>query len=94
MSKILVDEIAPKTSGSKVLMPQGGVIQIQYAQSTHEKERNTAAWSHLSASYEYFTDYVVDIFVYTQRMTEARGEMYMVRQADDFTITCKHKEDA
>ncbi|MEL0287047.1 MAG: hypothetical protein VXA34_00165 [Gammaproteobacteria bacterium] len=34
MSKILVDEIAPKTSGSKVLMPQGGVIQIQYDQLT------------------------------------------------------------
>jgi hypothetical protein len=34
LSKILVDEIAPKTSGSKVLMPQGGVIQIQYDQLT------------------------------------------------------------
>lgn len=32
MSKILVDEIAPKTSGSKVLMPQGGIIQTQYTQ--------------------------------------------------------------
>jgi len=31
-SKILVDEIAPKTSGSKVLMPQGGIIQTQYTQ--------------------------------------------------------------
>ena len=34
MSKILVDEIAPKTSGSKVLMPQGGIIQTQYSQKT------------------------------------------------------------
>ena len=34
MSKILVDEIAPKTSGSKVLMPQGGVIQVQYTMFT------------------------------------------------------------
>lgn len=33
-SKILVDEIAPKTAGGKVLMPQGGVIQIQYDQLT------------------------------------------------------------
>lgn len=31
-SKILVDEIAPKTTGSKVLMPQGGIIQTQYTQ--------------------------------------------------------------
>lgn len=34
MSKILVDEIAPKTSGNKVLMPQGGIIQVQYTQFT------------------------------------------------------------
>jgi len=33
-SRILVDEIAPKTSGSKVLMPQGGIIQVQYTQFT------------------------------------------------------------
>jgi hypothetical protein len=34
MSKIYVDEIAPKTSGNKVLMPQGGIIQVQYTQFT------------------------------------------------------------
>ena len=34
MSKILVDEIAPKTAGNKVLMPQGGIIQVQYTQFT------------------------------------------------------------
>jgi len=34
MSKILVDEIAPKTSGNKVLMPQGGFIQHQYTMFT------------------------------------------------------------
>ena len=34
MSKIYVDEIAPKTVGNKVLMPQGGIIQLQYTQFT------------------------------------------------------------
>lgn len=34
MSKIYVDTIAPKTSGNKVLMPQGGIIQVQYTQFT------------------------------------------------------------
>ena len=34
MSKIYVDEIAPKTVGNKVLMPQGGIIQVQYTQFT------------------------------------------------------------
>lgn len=34
MSKIYVDEIAPKTSGNKVLMPQGGIIQHQYTMFT------------------------------------------------------------
>ncbi len=34
MSKIYVDEIAPKTTGSKVIMPQGGIIQMQYTQFT------------------------------------------------------------
>ena len=34
MSKIYVDEIAPKTVGNKVLLPQGGIIQLQYTQLT------------------------------------------------------------
>lgn len=34
MSKIYVDEIAPKTAGNKVLMPQGGIIQHQYTMFT------------------------------------------------------------
>ena len=34
MSKIYVDEIAPKTAGNKVLMQQGGIIQVQYTQFT------------------------------------------------------------
>jgi len=32
MSKIYVDEIAPKTAGNKVIMPSGGIIQVQYTQ--------------------------------------------------------------
>jgi hypothetical protein len=39
MSKLYVDEIASKTSGNKIMMPQGGIIQVQYTQviatSTH-----------------------------------------------------------
>ena len=34
MSKLYVDEIASKTSGNKIMMPQGGVIQVQYTQFT------------------------------------------------------------
>ena len=34
MSKLYVDEIAPKTIGGKVIMPSGGIIQVQYAQKT------------------------------------------------------------
>ena len=28
----MVNELAPKTSGNKILMPQGGIIQVQYTQ--------------------------------------------------------------
>jgi len=34
LSKLYVDEIAPKTAGNKVIMPQGGIIQTQYTQFT------------------------------------------------------------
>lgn len=32
MSKLLVNELAPKTAGNKIIMPQGGIIQVQYTQ--------------------------------------------------------------
>lgn len=32
MSKLYVDEIAPKTAGNKVIMPSGGIVQVQYTQ--------------------------------------------------------------
>ncbi len=32
MSKLYVDELAPKTAGNKIMMPQGGIIQTQYTQ--------------------------------------------------------------
>jgi hypothetical protein len=56
MSKILVDEIAPKTSGNKVLMPQGGIIQVQYTQFTGT---NSVAVSNSSSTA--FTDLTVNI---------------------------------
>ena len=34
MSKLYVNELAPKTSGNKIVMPQGGIIQVQYTQFT------------------------------------------------------------
>ena len=34
MSKLFVNELAPKTAGNKIMMPQGGIIQIQYNQLT------------------------------------------------------------
>lgn len=34
MSKLYVNELAPKTSGNKIIMPQGGIIQMQYTQFT------------------------------------------------------------
>ena len=34
MSKLLVNELAPKTAGNKIIMPQGGIIQVQYTQFT------------------------------------------------------------
>ena len=56
MSKILVDEIAPKTSGNKVLMPQGGIIQVQYTQFT---STNSVAVSNSTDTV--FTDLTVNI---------------------------------
>jgi len=41
-----------------------------------------------------FLHYVVDEFVLEWRKTEAKGEVYIVRYADDFVIACEHKEDA
>ncbi len=34
MSKLLVNELAPKTAGNKIIMPSGGIIQVQYTQFT------------------------------------------------------------
>lgn len=41
-----------------------------------------------------FLHYVVDVFVHEWRKTEVKGEIYIVRYADDFVIACEHKEDA
>lgn len=30
----MVNELAPKTAGNKIIMPQGGIIQVQYTQFT------------------------------------------------------------
>jgi len=41
-----------------------------------------------------FLHYAVDIFVRDWRKTEAKGEVYIVRYADDFIIGCEYREDA
>ena len=41
-----------------------------------------------------FLHYVVDVFVHEWRKTQATGEVYMVRYADDFVIACEHENDA
>lgn len=56
MSKIYVDEIAPKTAGNKVIMPSGGIIQTQYTQFT-----GTNSYSISAATYTAITDLTVNI---------------------------------
>ncbi len=34
------------------------------------------------------------MFVHEWRKSQAKGEIYIVRYADDFVIGCAHKEDA
>ncbi|MBN1292995.1 MAG: group II intron reverse transcriptase/maturase [Candidatus Latescibacteria bacterium] len=41
-----------------------------------------------------FLHYIVDVFVHTWRKTEAKGEVYIVRYADDFIIGCEYRDDA
>jgi RNA-directed DNA polymerase len=41
-----------------------------------------------------FLHYVVDEYVHTWRKTEAKGEVYIVRYADDFVITFEYESDA
>lgn len=43
MSTLYVDNIAPKTVGNKVIMPQGGIIQVQYTQFTGTSTPSIAA---------------------------------------------------
>lgn len=56
MSKLYVNELAPKTAGSKVLMPQGGIIQTQYTQFT-----GTNSYSISAATNTVITDLTVNI---------------------------------
>ena len=41
-----------------------------------------------------FLHHVVDVFVHEWRKTKAKGEIFIVRYADDFVIGCEYKEDA
>lgn len=43
MSKIFVNELAPKTTGSKIIMPQGGIIQMQFMQQTSISSQSISA---------------------------------------------------
>lgn len=84
MSKILVDEIAPKTSGNKVLMPQGGIIQVQYTQL------DTASTQAFSADTDTaFTDLTVNI---TPASTSSiiKLECHLAGEFSDDDITWDH----
>jgi len=41
-----------------------------------------------------FLHYVVDEYVHQWRKSEAKGEVYIVRYADDLVIACEHESDA
>lgn len=43
MSKLLVNELAPKTAGNKIIMPSGGIIQVQYTQFSGTSTPSIAA---------------------------------------------------
>lgn len=45
MSKLFVNEIAPKTSGNRIIMPQGGIIQVQYTQFTGTSTPSLSAYT-------------------------------------------------
>ena len=84
MSKILVDEIAPKTAGKKVLMPPGGIIQLQYTQL------NTAATQAFLANTDTaFTDLTVNITP-TSTSSIIKIECHLAGEFDDDDITWDH----
>lgn len=56
MSKLYVNELAPKTAGNKIIMPQGGIIQVQYTQFTGANSFDTT-----SNTWHTFSDLTVNI---------------------------------
>jgi len=56
MSKLFVNELAPKTAGNKIMMPQGGIIQTQYTQFT-----GTNSYSSTGGADTTVTDLTVNI---------------------------------
>lgn len=40
-----------------------------------------------------FLHHVVDIFIHQWRRSEAKGEVYIIRYADDLVIACEHESD-
>lgn len=79
MSKLLVNELAPKTSGNKIIMPQGGIIQVQYTQFTGTNSVSLTANTGAA-----LTDLTVNI-------TPASASSVIHLQAHIF---CEHGEDA
>ena len=78
MSKLLVNELAPKTAGNKIIMPQGGIIQVQYTQFTGTNAVSIAANTGTA-----LTDLTVNI-------TPASTSSVIHLQAHIF---CEHGED-
>ena len=84
MSTLYVDNLAPKTAGNKILMPQGGIIQVQYTQL------DTAATQAFSANTDTaFTDLTVNITP-TSTSSTIKLECHLAGEFSDDDITWDH----
>ena len=84
MSKLYVNELAPKTAGNKIIMPQGGIIQVQYTQL------DTASTQAFSANTDTaFTDLTVNITP-TSTSSIIKLECHLAGEFDDDDSTWDH----
>ena len=82
MSKLYVDEIASKTSGNKIMMPQGGIIQVQYTQFT-----GTSLTATTGNTWEVIPDINVNI---TPTATNSKIMVQMFLGAWEHSVTNDH----
>jgi len=84
LSKLYVNELAPKTAGNKIIMPQGGIMQVQYTQL------DTAATQAFNANTDTaFTDLTVNITP-TSTSSIIKLECHLAGEFDDDGITWDH----